>query len=132
MRPATRVGPPWREPSASGRVMQSFDWTSLLRGARGRWVVVPLALALFYFGWHAIHGERGLIAWVDLNHELDMSKAELATLLTERQWLERRVAGLKQDAIDPDLLEEELRKLGYVGEREMIILTPDRTAKPAD
>jgi cell division protein FtsB len=112
--------------------MQTIDWTPLLRGARGRWVVVPLALTLFYFGWHAIHGERGLIAWVDLNHELDMAKAELVTLQAERQWLERRVAGLKQDAIDPDLLEEELRKLGYVGEREMIILAPDRTAKPAD
>jgi cell division protein FtsB len=89
---------------------------------------VPVVLALGYFGWHAVHGNRGLLAWVDLNRELESSRAELAGLQSERQALERRIAGLKQDAIDPDLLEEELRKLGYVGDHELVILTPDRAA----
>jgi cell division protein FtsB len=112
--------------------MLRIDWTPVIRAVRGRWVVVPVALTLFYFGWHAVHGDRGLIAWVDLNHELEKSKAELALLQAERQRLERRVAGLGEDALDPDMLEEELRKLGYVGERELVILTPDRVSKPAD
>jgi cell division protein FtsB len=112
-------------------MMLNIDWSPVVRAIRGRWIVAPLALSLFYFGWHAVHGERGLIAWVDLNHELDRAKAELVTLQAERQGLERRVAGLGKDAIDPDLLEEELRKLGYVGDRELVILTPDRAADPA-
>ena len=106
-----------------------FDFRPLSRIVRGRWVAVPLALVIGYFAWHAVHGKRGLIAWVDLNHRLDMAKAELASLQSERQALERRVAGLREDAIDPDLLEEELRKLGYVGDREVIILTPDRAKR---
>jgi cell division protein FtsB len=88
-------------------------------------------VALAYFAWHAVHGQRGLLAWVDLSRELEQRRAELAELRAERVAIERRVDGLRPDAIDPDLLEEELRKLGYVGERELIILTPERLA-PAD
>jgi cell division protein FtsB len=112
--------------------MLSIDWSPIVRAVRGRWAVVPLALMLFYFGWHAVHGERGLIAWLDRNHEVDMARARLQSLQSERRGLEGRISGLRQDAIDPDLLEEELRKLGYIGERELIILTPDRarTAAP--
>jgi cell division protein FtsB len=92
---------------------------------------VPVSVALAYFGWHAVHGQRGLLAWVDLSRELEQGRAELAELRAERLAIERRVDGLRPDAIEPDLLEEELRKLGYVGERELIILTPERLA-PAD
>lgn len=90
-----------------------------------------MIVALAYFAWHAVHGQRGLLAWVDLSRELEQRRAELAELRAERVAIERRVDGLRPDAIDPDLLEEELRKLGYVGERELIILTPERLA-PAD
>lgn len=103
-----------------------IDWTPIARSLRGRWVALPLALALVYFGWHAVHGERGLLAWVDLQRQLEQGRAELAALQAERATVERRIDGLREDAIDPDLLEEELRKLGYVGERELIILTPER------
>jgi cell division protein FtsB len=85
---------------------------------------------LAYFGWHAVHGSRGLLAWIDLNRQLEVGHAELTLLRQERLALERRIAGLQQDAIEPDLLEEELRKLGYVGERELIILTPERVVPP--
>ena len=51
-------------------------------------------------------------------------KAELDQVRSERERLDRRIAGLQPDAIDPDMLDEELRKLGYIGEREVLILVP--------
>jgi cell division protein FtsB len=85
---------------------------------------------LAYFAWHAMHGQRGLLAWVDLNREIEASRAELGRLQSEREALERRVDGLRRDALDPDLLEEELRKLGYVAEGEVVILAPERVDPP--
>jgi cell division protein FtsB len=93
--------------------------------------VLPVTVALVYFGWHAVHGQRGLLAWVDLSRELELGRTELAELRAVRLAIERRVDGLRPDAINPDLLDEELRKLGYVGARELIILTPERLA-PAE
>jgi cell division protein FtsB len=104
----------------------SIDWSSSARFMRGRGIAILLALALVYFGYHGLHGGRGLLAWIDLNREVEAARQELAVLKAERSELERRVKGLAPDAIDPDLLEEELRKLGYVGEREVVVLTPER------
>jgi cell division protein FtsB len=104
----------------------SIDWSPVTRFLRSRGVPILLALALVYFGYHGLHGGRGLLAWVDLNREVEAARSELAELRAERADIERRTKGLARDAIDPDLLEEELRKLGYVGEREVVVLTPER------
>ncbi|MFO1067256.1 MAG: septum formation initiator family protein [Geminicoccaceae bacterium] len=112
------------------RGLLAIDWMPLRRMLKRRWVPVILILGLAYFGWHGIHGGRGLIAWLDLNREVELVKAELEQVRGERQTLERRIAGLQPDAIDPDMLDEELRKLGYIGEREVLILVP-RAEEPA-
>jgi cell division protein FtsB len=96
------------------------------RALRGRWVVLPILAALAYFAWHAVHGPRSLLAWVELSREVEASRAELSRLRGERALLDRRVDGLRRDALDADLLEEELRKLGYVAEGEVVVLTPER------
>lgn len=104
----------------------SIDWSPAAKFLRSKGVPILLALLLAYFGYYGIHGGRGLLAWVDLNREVEAARLELADLKAERQDIERRVKGLERDAIDPDLLEEELRKLGYIGEREVVVLTPER------
>jgi cell division protein FtsB len=77
---------------------------------------------LVYFGWHAVDGRYGLLAWRDYRLQLEASQAELAALEAERLVLERRVAGLK-GAIDPDLLDEYARRsLSLVGPLDVIIL----------
>ena len=91
---------------------------------RGRWLAFVVTAILAYFGYHAIHGQRGILAWVDKSRELEHAKQKLAELDAERAGLERRVAGLQPDRLDPDLLEEELRKLGYVRPDEVILLPP--------
>jgi cell division protein FtsB len=89
---------------------------------KSRWPAVLATAVLVYFGYHALHGRYGLLAWMDRSRELEAARHELGRLADERAGLERRVRAFQRDAIDPDLLEEELRKLGYVRPNEIIIL----------
>lgn len=100
-----------------------------LRRLRSGWPLL-LALALLgYFTWHGLHGQRGLWSWIEVGRELERARAELAELQAERRALERRVDALQPDRSDPDLLEEQLRRLGYLGEREAVILAPAAAAR---
>jgi cell division protein FtsB len=90
--------------------------------ARGRWLAVLVTAVLAYFGYHALHGERGLLAWMDKSRALEAARQELSTIGAERALLDREVQAFQRDSIDRDLLEEELRGLGYVRPNEVIIL----------
>ncbi|MEK0081547.1 FtsB family cell division protein [Benzoatithermus flavus] len=92
---------------------------------RGRWLAVLVTAVLVYFGYHALHGHRGLLAWIDTSRDLEAARQELAKLRAERAELQRQIQAFQQDSIDRDLLEEELRKLGYVKPNEVIILRHD-------
>jgi cell division protein FtsB len=94
----------------------------LKREAGRHWLGILLVLVLGYFGYHSIHGSRGLFAWVDRSHELELKRLELKEIRAERQWLEERVKALGDDAIAIDLLEETLYELGFVHESEVVIL----------
>ncbi|GBD43818.1 hypothetical protein HRbin40_01300 [bacterium HR40] len=105
----------------------------LRRLVRGHWLVLPLALLLVYFLWHAVHGRRGLVALLDLERELAAAQQELARLESERAMLEERVEALSPGAVDADLLESELRRLGYVRPDELVILAePGARPEAAD
>jgi len=94
----------------------------LRRTIRARWLLLPLTLLLAYFGYHAVHGKRGLLAWMDLRREVARAERELAALEAEREALARRVEALRPGQTDADLLESELRRLGYLRPEEVIVL----------
>ena len=73
--------------------------------------IVPLlsAVAAAYFATHAVYGNFGLEAKMRLEREMDTRQRELAILKSERARLERDVALLSPDSLDPDLLEERVR-----------------------
>lgn len=83
-----------------------------------------LAIALMgYFIYHAIQGDRGIFAWLQLTQQLDVAKTELADLKTARQQLEERVNGLRPESINRDLLEQQVRQfLGYSHPDEMVVI----------
>jgi cell division protein FtsB len=84
------------------------------------------ALFIGYFGINAYTGNRGILAKQDLDQriadlsELDAAKAERA------RW-ERRVALLKADRLDPDMLDERARQLlDYADPRDVTVLISHR------
>ena len=99
--------------------------SSLSRLARRHSASAVLFLVIAYFGYHALHGERGLLAWIDHSRLVELRRHELAELQVHRDRLRSRVNGLQENRISPDLLEEELKKLGYLRRNEAIILLPE-------
>ncbi len=96
---------------------------------RARKIAPPVlaACVVAYFGYHALHGERGLPAWRELKGDLSQARATEARLADERARLARRVGLLHPDNLDPDLLEERANLLlGYGRDDDLIILRPGR------
>jgi cell division protein FtsB len=95
-----------------------------------RQVIVPLAGAalMAYFAYHAVQGDRGLIAWWKLRYEMEHTDVALQELTAEKKALEQRVSLLRPQSLDPDMLEERARiMLGFVHADDRIVpLTPAR------
>jgi len=94
---------------------------------RARHVVGPVLWAALagYFGYHAVQGDRGLIAWYRVTQQLEEAKATLAEAQAERTALRKRVNLLRPDGLDPDILEERARlTLNMVRPDEVIIMIP--------
>jgi cell division protein FtsB len=91
-------------------------------------VVMAPALGLMltlYFGYHLVEGDRGLRAWVRLSQELRQAKEQLAALSEKRAELQHRVAHMRADHVDPDLLESQIRKtLDVLRPDEIVIPVP--------
>ena len=93
---------------------------------RLRWqswlVIVGLGLAA-YFGYHAVNGNRGLLAQQQLSGNLNAKEKQLAALRRERESLERKVLRLRSGSLDPDLIDELAREaLSMVEPEDVIIL----------
>lgn len=72
--------------------------------------VVFLLLAV-YFMWNATRGDRGLLAYSGRVDDLKAAQAALARAESDLAALERRVAGLRANRLDPDALDERARAM---------------------
>lgn len=97
---------------------------------RFRRFLMPLALycasaaVVAYFVHHANHGRRGAEARRELKIKAYELGKELESAKAERQEWERRIALLRSDQIDRDLLEEQARiMLGRVHKNDLVIIT---------
>lgn len=107
-----------------------MDWLTdqtyrLRRASLKRAPLIVACLTTAYFGYHAMHGDRGLYAWMDTSRLIEERRAELAELRDRRAALERRVDALKPEHSQADLLSEELLKLGFVWPSDVIIYRSD-------
>lgn len=85
------------------------------------------ALFIGYFAVNAFTGAHGLRAQHDLDQQTAALKDELVRLKSERSVWERRVALLRSDKLDPDMLEERARALlDSVDPRDVTLLLNPR------
>ena len=85
------------------------------------------AALIGYFGVHAYTGAHGLKAKQDLIEQQTALSEELAKVKGERMRWQQRVALLRSDTLDPDMLDERARaKLNYTHPRDLILVLPTR------
>ena len=81
-----------------------------------------LVALLGYFGWHAFKGPRSFANHERLLAELEQHKLALETVKLEREALEKRVALMRPESLDPDLAGELAREtLGYVHVNDIVV-----------
>ena len=68
-----------------------------------------VAVVLAYFGYHAIQGERGILTWLQLSNRIEGTRLALSESRDKESRLERRVALLRRDHLDPDLPDQRPR-----------------------
>jgi cell division protein FtsB len=84
---------------------------------------VMAALLIGYFGVNAYSGNHGLKAKEDLDQQIGTLSADLDSLKGERAQWERRVALLRSNRLDPDMLDQQARALlDYVAPNDLILM----------
>lgn len=74
-----------------------------------------------YFAFHAVQGDRGVVAWLQMRQQLVALDHQLDDARTERQRLEKQVALMRAESLDPDMLDEQVRRvLGYTDPRDRV------------
>jgi len=99
---------------------------------RLRHVIAPTlgAFVLGYFVVHTIEGDRGILAMMSIRQQIQRAEEIYGATRAERQRLESHVELLRSNGLDPDMLDEQARRvLGLVGEKEIVIF--ERPAKPS-
>ncbi|MGD0721907.1 MAG: septum formation initiator family protein [Roseiarcus sp.] len=85
---------------------------------------VVLGIASGYLVWDAWNGQRGLRTKAEYAGQTRALGEQLLALRAEREGWERRVALMRSDAVDRDLLDEEARAvLDRVGRNDLVVFT---------
>ncbi len=83
-----------------------------------------LACLIFYFGFQALTGDRGLLSLSERNAHLAARRTELAGLQEQQRVLDARIRLLRDGQISRDLVEERARYLlGFSDPRDYVIRT---------
>ncbi len=84
-------------------------------------------LVVGYFLVHMVQGDRGILAWIAVRQQIAHAEARLAVVSAERARLERHVVLLRRDRVDPDMLDEQARRLlGLVGPKDIVVVDPPK------
>ena len=96
-------------------------------GRRMRRAAVPALLLAFalYLGYHMVHGDRGILAWMRFEEDIVALGKEVADTNAERSQLENRVVMLRPEGLHPDLLEERAGAVLNLGRQEDLLVLED-------
>ena len=98
-----------------------------MRSRRFDFIVTLVCLALLgYFAWHAWKGPRGYPFHDSLTAEAENLADKLAAAEGRRVILENKVALMRPESIDPDLLDELVRsRLGMAAPGDVVVVEPN-------
>ncbi len=92
---------------------------------RAIWMPVVTALFLAYFGYHAVNGAFGMKSMDRLTDETGQLTAQLADLKSQRTALETKVARMRPDSLDADLVDSSARAaLSVMRTDEVVVAAP--------
>ncbi|SDF71337.1 Cell division protein FtsB [Limimonas halophila] len=95
----------------------------ILRRARPLAPHLAVAGVIAFFLLHALHGRGGLLAYVHLQDRLAAAKQTRAELVEQRERLAHRIELLKPGTLNPDMLEEQARRvLNFARPDEVVVL----------
>ncbi|MDR1910437.1 MAG: septum formation initiator family protein [Holosporales bacterium] len=80
-----------------------------------------------YFTYHLIQGDRGLLAWIQLEKKRAEATRYLAEIKEKNHAHCRKILHLQNRSLDLDLLGEQAYFLGLAHPGDIIILTPEYT-----
>jgi cell division protein FtsB len=90
-------------------------------------LLIPAAclLILGYFAFHSVEGDFGLLALQKLKDREAGLLAELDKLTREKNRMEKRVALMRPESLDPDMIDEKAREsLNMAHRDDRVILLP--------
>lgn len=86
----------------------------------GLWLLAGCVVV--YFGYSAVHGQRGLQAQHNFEMEIASLKADLGRLEQQRSSLETKVEQLRPSSVDRDILDQEARtQLGWLNPDDRVL-----------
>lgn len=81
-----------------------------------------LPILCLYFAFYLVFGPRGLLAWQRAEARLETAHAVYSDLKIKREKLTGDVTLMRPTSLDPDMAEEQARKiLGYTRPEDIII-----------
>ncbi len=79
------------------------------------------AALVFYFSYHTVSGDKGIVAMVKLQQQVSVASAEMKEVMETRERLEHKVSMMYARSLDADLLEEQAKKfLGHAKPNEVV------------
>ena len=98
---------------------------------RARHIIGPVLgiSAVTYFGYHVIHGDRGLMAWWKLRQHIEVASVSLDVIAAKRKTLTQRVRLLHPESLDQDMLEERVRIMLNYGHIDDIVALDQKRRK---
>ena len=76
---------------------------------------------LVYFLFHMVHGDRGLLALIQLEESVSQAKVVAMELRSTKNLWKHRVALLHPSKLDPDMLEERVIKMLNFGHKNDLV-----------
>lgn len=83
----------------------------------------------FYLVFHAVSGDRGVLALFSESRRLEEVKTELAKVKAKHDYMEHKVQLMSDNSLDLDMLDEQVRRvLGMANKNEVVYFDDEKAS----